>query len=360
MQELLSETGIGRALHTVVGQGQLEEVLTAPPEERRRYIEEAAGHREAPPRKERAERKLAGLDQDLLRLQDVLAELQRQLKPLASRPRWRQRTRRSPAKADDLTVQAGRRAICATCCASGNVAADGLGARPRTSVRPRASGLDALDGDVLAAADARAQASTALADAELSFRRTAEDRRRAEQAFREAVEHEGSAREQLASQASRTARIESVDDENRRIEGDLARVAGELEERERELEEAERGFREAEQERHRIEELRRRAGEDAAGRRAESMRWSGRSRRANANANGSRPRSPQCASASARPRPKRSGSRRKIETFDDQSAPMNEKRSALETERRTLVDKELEELDDVRRRHEARRDLLKG
>ena len=74
--------GIGRALHTVVGQGQLEEVLLARPEERRQYIEEAAGIAKHRRRKERAERKLAGLDQDLLRLADVLAELRRQLKPL--------------------------------------------------------------------------------------------------------------------------------------------------------------------------------------------------------------------------------------------------------------------------------------
>src|ERR687884_2175540 len=82
VQELLSETGIGRALHTVVGQGQLEDVLTARPEDRRKYIEEAAGIAKHRRRKERAERKLAGLDQDLLRLGDVLAELRRQLKPL--------------------------------------------------------------------------------------------------------------------------------------------------------------------------------------------------------------------------------------------------------------------------------------
>ena len=82
VQELLSETGIGRALHTVVGQGQLEEVLLARPEERRRYIEEAAGIAKHRRRKERAERKLTGLDQDLLRLADVLTELRRQLKPL--------------------------------------------------------------------------------------------------------------------------------------------------------------------------------------------------------------------------------------------------------------------------------------
>ena len=75
VQELLSESGIGRALHTVVGQGQLEEVLLSRPEDRRKYIEEAAGIAKHRRRKERAERKLGGLDQDLLRLSDVLAEL---------------------------------------------------------------------------------------------------------------------------------------------------------------------------------------------------------------------------------------------------------------------------------------------
>ncbi len=64
VQELLSESGIGRALHTVVGQGQLEEVLLSKPEDRRKYIEEAAGIAKHRRRKERAERKLAGLDQD--------------------------------------------------------------------------------------------------------------------------------------------------------------------------------------------------------------------------------------------------------------------------------------------------------
>jgi energy-coupling factor transporter ATP-binding protein EcfA2 len=68
IQELLSDTGIGRALHTVVGQGQLEDVLVARPEERRQLIEEAAGIAKHRRRKDRAVRKLASLDQDLLRL----------------------------------------------------------------------------------------------------------------------------------------------------------------------------------------------------------------------------------------------------------------------------------------------------
>src|SRR5207249_4321935 len=82
IQEMLSDTGMGRAQHTIVGQGQLDSVLSARPEERRQFVEEAAGIAKHRRRRERAERKLAGLDHDLVRLQDVAAELRRQLKPL--------------------------------------------------------------------------------------------------------------------------------------------------------------------------------------------------------------------------------------------------------------------------------------
>src|SRR5438552_13600984 len=102
IQELLSETGIGRALHTVVGQGQLEEVLSSRPEERRKYIEEAAGIAKHRARKQRAERKLSGLEQDLLRLQDVLAELRRQLKPLKQQAEMAKRHERLTGEADEI------------------------------------------------------------------------------------------------------------------------------------------------------------------------------------------------------------------------------------------------------------------
>src|SRR5437867_7090612 len=103
VQELLSESGIGRALHTVVGQGQLEDVLLSRPEDRRKYIEEAAGIAKHRRRKERAERKLAGLDQDLLRLQDVLAELRRQLKPLQQQAETAKRHEALTAEAESLS-----------------------------------------------------------------------------------------------------------------------------------------------------------------------------------------------------------------------------------------------------------------
>jgi chromosome segregation protein len=357
VQELLSETGIGRALHTVVGQGQLEEVLNAKPEDRRRYIEEAAGIAKHRRRKERAERKLGNLDHDLVRLGDVVSELRRQLKPLQQQAEMAGKHERLTAEAESLS----RRLAAARLRAlvhERERRAEGWqrGLDERAGARER---LDALDGDVLAAADARAQASTALADAELFSRRTAEDRRRADRALRESVEHEGAAREQLASQASRTARIDAVDDEIARIDGDLARAAGELDARERELEEAERAFREAEQERHRVEDLRRRAAEDAAGRRAEIEALE----RSVASSERERDRLATSLAAVrervAETETERSGLEAEIETFDEQSAPMTEKLSALETERRRLADK-IEELDDVRRRHEARRDLLEA
>ena len=357
VQELLSETGIGRALHTVVGQGQLEEVLLAKPEERRRYIEEAAGIAKHRRRKERAERKLSNLDQDLLRLADVLSELRRQLKPLQQQAEMARKHETLTAEAEQLSRRLAAARLRALL-RERDRRAEGWqrGLDERTAARER---LDALDLEVLAAADARAEASSALADAELTFRSSGEDRRLAEQSYREAVEREGAAREALATQASSAARIDAVDDEIRRIEAELVELLTALEGSERELETAEQAFREAEEERHRIEELRQRAGEQAAGRRAEieaterSLASSERERERLADS-----------LATVRERiaevdAERGGLEAEIETFDDQSAPMAEKRAALEVERRGLVDR-IEELDDVRRRHEARRDLLEA
>ena len=82
VQELLSDTGVGRELHTILGQGQLDEVLHGRPEDRRAAIEEAAGVYKHRRRKDKALRKLAGMEQHLVRLTDLVGELRRQLKPL--------------------------------------------------------------------------------------------------------------------------------------------------------------------------------------------------------------------------------------------------------------------------------------
>ncbi|MCF7550180.1 chromosome segregation protein SMC [Pseudonocardia sp. WMMC193] len=82
IQELLSDSGIGREMHVVVGQGQLDAILRSKPEERRAYIEEAAGVLKHRKRKEKALRKLDAMQANLTRLTDLTSELRRQLKPL--------------------------------------------------------------------------------------------------------------------------------------------------------------------------------------------------------------------------------------------------------------------------------------
>ncbi|MGH8905950.1 MAG: chromosome segregation protein SMC [Egibacteraceae bacterium] len=82
VQELLSDTGLGRQTHTIVGQGQLDAILNARPEERRLFIEEADGLLKHRRRKERALRKLAQMEAHVERLTDLLRELGRSLRPL--------------------------------------------------------------------------------------------------------------------------------------------------------------------------------------------------------------------------------------------------------------------------------------
>jgi chromosome segregation protein len=82
IQELLSDSGIGREMHVIVGQGQLDSILHATPEDRRGFVEEAAGVLKHRKRKEKALRKLDAMEGNLTRLQDLTTELRRQLKPL--------------------------------------------------------------------------------------------------------------------------------------------------------------------------------------------------------------------------------------------------------------------------------------
>ncbi len=82
VQELLSDSGIGREMHVIVGQGQLDTILHATPEDRRGFIEEAAGVLKHRKRKEKALRKLDSTEGNLTRLGDLLTEIRRQLKPL--------------------------------------------------------------------------------------------------------------------------------------------------------------------------------------------------------------------------------------------------------------------------------------
>ena len=82
IQDLLSDSGLGREMHVIVGQGQLDAVLRATPEERRGFIEEAAGVLKHRKRKEKALRKLDAMQANLVRLGDLTSEIRRQLGPL--------------------------------------------------------------------------------------------------------------------------------------------------------------------------------------------------------------------------------------------------------------------------------------
>ena len=84
IQELLSDSGLGKGLYSIIGQGRLEEILSSKPEERRILLEEAAGILKHKRRKDRAIKKLSSMEQNLQRAKDISQEVGRQLKPLQS------------------------------------------------------------------------------------------------------------------------------------------------------------------------------------------------------------------------------------------------------------------------------------
>ncbi|WP_258802484.1 chromosome segregation protein SMC [Pseudarthrobacter sp. NS4] len=111
IQELLSDSGLGREMHVIIGQGQLDRVLHATPEDRRGFIEEAAGILKHRRRKERTVRKLEAMQANLQRLTDLTGEIRRQLTPLgkqaevarrAQRVQFDVRDARARLLADDL------------------------------------------------------------------------------------------------------------------------------------------------------------------------------------------------------------------------------------------------------------------
>jgi len=81
--ELFMNTGVGREGYSIIGQGRIDEILSARSEERRQVFEEAAGITKYKARKREAERKLESTRQNLLRINDIIAELEAQLEPLA-------------------------------------------------------------------------------------------------------------------------------------------------------------------------------------------------------------------------------------------------------------------------------------
>ncbi|WP_253785612.1 chromosome segregation protein SMC [Nocardia amikacinitolerans] len=116
VQELLSDSGIGREMHVIVGQGQLSAILESRPEDRRAFVEEAAGVLKHRKRKEKAVRKLEAMQANLARLTDLTTELRRQLKPLGRQAEVARRAQTVQADlrdarlrlaADDLVTRRG-------------------------------------------------------------------------------------------------------------------------------------------------------------------------------------------------------------------------------------------------------------
>jgi chromosome segregation protein len=357
VQELLSESGIGRALHTVVGQGQLEEVLLSRPEERRKYIEEAAGIAKHRRRKERAERKLSGLDHDLLRLSDVMTELRRQLKPLRQQAEMAKKHETLSAQAEELSrklAAARLRGLLAERERRRSGWDEGLALREEARAR-----LDALDSEVLARADARAAVARRLAEVEIRSRNAEADRGEAERMFRAALDRESEARQALASQAGRAARLDAIQAELSRVEADLDRTVAELAEHERQLEEAEAAFRQADQRRREVDELRRRAGEEAVGRRVEIEALERAISSGEREGDRLETELRAARDRSAALRTEREEIEADIERLDGQTSPLAERRTQLETERRRATEK-VEELDDIERRQRTRLELLEA
>ncbi|KRE61682.1 chromosome segregation protein SMC [Nostocoides sp. Soil756] len=105
VQELLSDSGLGREMHVIVGQGQLDTVLRATPEERRGFIEEAAGVLKHRRRKERTLRKLEQMEGNLTRVQDLTGEIRRQLGPLGRQAEAARRAAVVQAEARDARLR---------------------------------------------------------------------------------------------------------------------------------------------------------------------------------------------------------------------------------------------------------------
>jgi chromosome segregation protein len=355
VQELLAESGIGRALHTIVSQGELDTILSNRPEDRRQYVEEAAGIAKHRKRKERAERKLAGLDQDLLRLQDVLAELKRQLKPLKQQAEMAKRHEQLTSEADAVSVRlaaARLRSLLTERDRRTGGWEEGLARRKEARET-----LDALDDRVQGAADERARAGWALQETEGTLRQAQTAKSDAEASLRHGVEAESVARQALAAEATRGVRLQALEEDAGRIRARLEEVATELAHREAELEVAETAFREEQEHRRQVDDERRRISEEAAAHRAEMETL----RRSLAGHDRDRGRLDERLGLVRSRRETADAERERlterIESLDAETAPLSERRAELERERHGLADR-VGELEEAVRGHEHRRDVL--
>ena len=219
--ELLSDSGIGREMHVIVGQGQLDAILQATPESRRGFIEEAAGVLKHRKRKEKAQRKLEGTRANLERLQDLINELQRQLGPLG---RQAETARRA------AVIQAERRDAKARLLADDLQQAMQAMADAEADEQAAEQAKARAEAEVLAASAAEQDAEQTLAQASRSFDRCQENWYAAA-ALRERI----TATLSVAAERMRLADAQPMLDVSARDPEQLEAEAAQVRERETEL-----------------------------------------------------------------------------------------------------------------------------
>ena len=145
VQELLSDAGVGRQQHVIISQGQIDAVLNARAEDRRAIIEEAAGVLKYRKRKEKAERRLDSTEANLLRVQDLIREVRRQLRPLERQAEAARRHGELVAELKALQIFVAGREIASTRARLVTLAGDkASGARTEQELRSRLAELDTL------------------------------------------------------------------------------------------------------------------------------------------------------------------------------------------------------------------------
>ncbi len=235
VQELLSDSGVGRTQHVIVGQGQLDAVLEARPEERRAVIEEAAGVLKFRRRKEKAERRLESTEGNLVRLSDLVREVRRQLRPLERQAEAAQRHGALVEELHGLRLHLAGRELAglqarqaAAAEGSGRLAEDDASARAELrrlddAVEQARVELTAAGADDLAEPLARIERLAAQARGLLAV--LTERRRSVEREADAALDRTVVATLE-AEAAGLHADLEAVEDEVRALRPDLERVAG--------------------------------------------------------------------------------------------------------------------------------------
>ncbi|MFH8518036.1 chromosome segregation protein SMC [Streptomyces gelaticus] len=221
IQELLSDSGIGREMHVIVGQGQLDSVLHADPTGRRAFIEEAAGVLKHRKRKEKALRKLDAMGANLARVQDLTDELRRQLKPLGRQAAVARRAAVIQADLRDARLR---------------LLADDL-VRLRTALRSEIADEAALK-QRREAAEAELKAALAReAELEDEVRRLAPRLQRAQQTWYELSQLAERVRGTISLADARVKSVSAVPEEERRGRDpeDMEREAARIREQEAEL-----------------------------------------------------------------------------------------------------------------------------